>query len=290
MCSRQRRLVTGLGLALLIGTAGTSVRAQSPASPAASIAQDPGAASRPRMQVNVGREAPRGAEARHHRTLVQALEALQRDGYRGLQRRLPDLRRALDAAPAVYPAFEQADRRWIVRSDDLSDVLMMATAVSGSGEAAGKASIDVVQQTNVYPMLAFLLGAEAVERKAYDEAIPYLDRGLALQPHNVPLIAEKAIALQGKERWAEALALVDTALASGDLLLIMHSAPLHRRRGSSLLGLGRLSDARAAFQTSLETEPGHPAAVNELAYITQLEAGGPPRASVIVANPPPPAD
>ena len=43
-----------------------------------------------------------------------------------------------------------------------------------------------------------------------------------------------------------------------------------RGQGINLIDLGRLEEAEAAFQRSLEVEPNHPSAPHELGYIAHL--------------------
>lgn len=238
---------------------------------------------RPRIVVNLTGAPPQGAEAEHLQTLVRAREAFQRRGFAGLAGNLRALRQALDQAPDAYPIMEQRGEDWIVRGSDMGDTLILTTAASAAGQAAGKTTMTVVQSPNVYPDIALLLGAEAVERGEYAEAIAVLDRGLKIQPGNWLLINERLAALLGQSRWADALALADETLASSDLLVSLHAAPFHRRRGSSLIELGRLDEASAAFEASLETEPGSATAKNELDYIRQLRAGQPATATTLVA-------
>ncbi|HEX8471981.1 MAG TPA: hypothetical protein VF633_12785 [Brevundimonas sp.] len=228
-------------------------------------------AEKPRTQVNIGRAEPQGSEGRDLRLLNTAMGAVQRSGFSGLRRHVRALKQALDHAPATYPLVEQTPARWIVRSDDFSQVMMVGLMASASGAP----SIDVVQQSNVYGTIALVLTSEAVERHAYAEAIGYADQGLALQPQNAMLVSEKASALLGLGRFDEMLATVDAALPDVGLLSGTDRALLQRRRGSALIELGRLDEAKRAFEDSLVSEPGNAAAANELQYIEGLKAGRP---------------
>lgn len=213
-----------------------------------------------------------------------AMEAFQRRGFAGLNSHLPKLRRALENAPASYPVIEQVEGRWIVRSDDLADGLMLAMmATAAAQKSSPDAQVSVSTQRNVYPMIALLLGSAAVERRDYREAIRWLDRGLALQPLERHVLTERIAALHGLRQWAEALDAADAALASGDLLIVTHPASLHRKRGFSLIELGRLDEAQAAYEESLKTEPDNAAALGELAYIRGLRRGAAPTPVELVA-------
>jgi len=213
-----------------------------------------------------------------------AMEAFRRRGFAGLNSHLPKLRRALENAPASYPVIEQVEGRWIVRSDDLADGLMLAMmATAAAQKSSPDAQVSVSTQRNVYPMIALLLGSAAVERRDYREAIRWLDRGLALQPLERHVLTERIAALHGLRQWAEALEAADAALASGDLLIVTHPASLHRKRGFSLIELGRLDEAQAAYEESLKTEPDNAAALGELEYIRGLRGGAAPTPVELVA-------
>lgn len=244
------------------------------------------AAARAQTAITLGETAPDGAEARHLAVQQAAMEAFQRDGYAGLRAHLPRLKAALDAAPKSYPRIEAlSDREWVVRSNDGADALVLSLMASTMAQQQSPdKAVSISARPNVYPMIALMLGSEAVERGAMDEAIGYLDQGLALQPGDITLTAEKMAAMQAKGLMAEALALGDAAAASQGMMALSEGMGiLHRRRGFSLIELGRLGEARAAFNESLEHDPDNPAALNELRYIDGLEAGQRPVPGVAVA-------
>lgn len=229
-------------------------------------------------------------ERQDHDLFVRANTEFQRQGYPALARRLPALRQALDRMPADYgQAFEQ-DGQTVVRLTDPGDVLVSMVAVSAAakdGEAKGATAMP-----NVYGDIALMLASEAVEARRYEEGIAYLDRVLKVQPKNWLLLVEKAAALQGLARWDDALTLADAALADDDLLMTLHRGPFHRRRGFSLIELGRLDEAKAAYDAALAIDPDDANAKRELEYISQLKAGAAPTPPQVVAPlspvPPPP--
>jgi tetratricopeptide (TPR) repeat protein len=175
----------------------------------------------------------------------------------------------------------------VVRSADMPDGIVLMVMAGALAEKTGGKSV-VSQKPNVYPDIALILTSEAVERKAFQEAIGYADRGLALQPENWGLLFEKGAALQGLRRWQDGLTLADKALAGEYLLLTMHQAPFHRRRGFSLVELGRLEEARAAYEEALKIEPDNAVAKQELEYVSGLMKGAKPTAPYLV-NPNKPA-
>jgi len=218
-----------------------------------------------------------------------AAEAFQRRGFAGLNSYQARLRRAINRAPASYPAIEQAGDTWIVRSNDLGEGLMLSVMASAAAQnaAAPGARVNVSTQPNVYPMIALLLGSAAVERHKYSEALDLLDRGLAMQPLHWQLLAERISALYGLQRWEEGLKAADEALASGDMLIGMHAAPFHRKRGFGLVELGRLDEAQAAYEESLKDEPDNTTALGELEYIRGLRRGAAPVAGQVIVPPAP---
>lgn len=273
-------------LALVLGL----MAPMAPATAAAGAMQaaGPGAdASTPKVTVNV----MDGQLSRQERADLQLLERAMRDvqarGYAGLDRHLPGLRRALDGAPAAYPQMEQRDKgEWIIRSDDLGEVMVLATVVQSlAGEDVR--AVTVRRQANVYPLIALILGSEAVERRRLDDAVKILDRGLALQGDDWMLVKEKASALQVGGRHDEALAVLDQALASDSLRILLNAGPLHRGRGFSLIEQGRLKEARAAYDAALALDAEDGLAKAQLAYIDGLEAGQPPVAPSVALVPGP---
>lgn len=225
------------------------------------------------LTLALGGDTTTGQEASDAALLDKALESFSATGYRGLATHIPDLRAALDRAPAIYPVIEKRPDETIVRSEDMANGLMLMMLMSGLGEKEGK-NTKVIQTRNVYPTIALLLTSDAVERNDHSAALNFADRGLAMQPEHEMLLLEKGAALQGLGRFEEALRLADAALADGGgLFTDFKPAPFHRRRGFSLIELNRLEEAKAAYLTSLETEPDNAAAKKELQYIAELMAG-----------------
>lgn len=265
------------GVAALAG-----VLALALALPGSAQAQTP---EQPGSQIVLGGGRPLPAAAAEDLAAYHAaMEAFQRRGFAGLNPHLSRLRRAMNRAPTSYPMTEQVGDTWIVRSNDMADGLILAMmATVAAQKSSPDAQVNVSTQPNVYPMIALLLGSAAVERHDYREAITWLDRGLALQPLERLVLTERIAALHGLERWDEALKAADAALASGDVLIVTHPASLLRKRGFSLVELGRLDEAQAAYEESLKTEPDNAAALGELEYIRGLRRGAVPAPSQLVA-------
>lgn len=222
-------------------------------------------------------------EKQDHDLFLRASADFQRRGHSGLARHIPALRQALDRMPADYGQMVEQDGRTIVRVSDPGDVLIMLTALAASDEKRRQSPGGAAAMPNVYGDITLMLASDAVETRRYEEGIAYLDRTLKIQPQNWMLLSEKAAALQGLARWEEALTLADDALASPDLLMILHRGPFYRRRGFSLIELGRLDEAKAAYEAALELDPEDANAKRELEYIAQLKAGAPPTEPQVVA-------
>ncbi|WP_395942631.1 tetratricopeptide repeat protein [Brevundimonas sp.] len=222
-------------------------------------------------------------EKRDHDLFVRANTDFQRRGHAALARHLPALRQALDRMPADYGQVANGDGQSIVRVSDPGDVLIMLVSFAAAHEKGEQPAGSATALPNVYGDITMMLASEAVEARRYEEAVAYLDRTLKVQPQNWMLLSEKAAALQGLARWEEALALADDALASSDLLMALHRGPFHRRRGFSLIELGRLDEAKAAYEAALELDPEDANARRELEYIAQLKAGAPATAPQVIA-------
>lgn len=242
--------------------------------------------SAPKVSINVVDGELSRQERRDQQLLERAMRDVQAHGFAGLDRHLEGLRRALDGAPAAYPQMEQRGKgEWILRSDDLGETMVLATVIQSMAGGEGVNTVTVRRQPNVYPLIALILGSEAVERRRLDEAVKILDRGLAMQDDDWMLLKEKASALQAGGRHDEALAVLDQALAADSLRILLNAGPLHRGRGFSLIEQGRLKEARAAYDEALELDPEDGHARRQLAYIDGLEAGQPPVAGGVILPP-----
>ncbi len=222
------------------------------------------------------------AEADDGALLVEARNAFNASGYQALQPYLPRLRAALDHAPASYPITEKRPNgSYVVRTSDKEDgmMLLLITGALG-GNSSGNSS--VAQTLNVYGGIALILGSDAVERNAFADAHGYLDRGLALQPANWELLAEKSAAFLGQNNWRGALALADKTLDSDDMIIGMHRDAFLRKRGFALVELGRLIEAREAYVEALKANNDDKISQSEITYIDGLLKGGKPQGSAMV--------
>lgn len=239
----------------------------------------------PRVNISLSGEAAPAAEQPDQALYLTALTDFNERGFAALGPHLAGLRTALSRAPAAYPVMSEVDGGWLIRTDARDEAMTLARAIGEIEQGRGGGEVKVVVVPNTYPRIAFLLGSEALERRAFEEAHRYLDAGLALQPLDRLLLNEKLVVLHGERRWEEAYLMLKDAFAVGDPLLTADPAHLQRRLGYTLVELGRLREAREAYDASLVAEPGNAIALNELKYIDDIEAGRPTSDEVQITAP-----
>jgi tetratricopeptide (TPR) repeat protein len=214
-------------------------------------------------------------EAEDEQLLRNLYTAFGSAGFPAVRAYLPRLREALDHAPACYPQVERRGQAIVIRTGDQQEYLTLsllaAGAVGASGQSEGQVSI--AQAPSVYSEVSFILGSYANENHNYEEAIGWLDRGLALQPQNQYLISEKATALSALNRKQEAYDLLRAALDDPLTSLALDRARFQRMAGVILIDLDRLDEAEAALNESIRLQPNNPNARSELTYIARLRAG-----------------
>jgi tetratricopeptide (TPR) repeat protein len=177
------------------------------------------------------------------------------------------LARVLANAPVRYPMREVVDGKTVIRSQPGVDGKPPST---GGAAAPGRATGDVVNSLNTYPLAAFVLGSNAIEAEKPEVALFWLDKGLALQPTFLLLVNEKAAALNAIGRSAESLPLLDRALADDQQLNDTDGrARALRARGYALIELKRWDEAETAYRDSLTLDPAHCGAFRELGFIAQ---------------------
>jgi tetratricopeptide (TPR) repeat protein len=194
---------------------------------------------------------------------------------------VPDLQKALETAVPVMQQIDQGNGTSVVLTDGMMQMIIAL------GEAA-KDKKHVVALPTPYIKISLFLGSYYNEIHDPAAAITALDRGIALSDieglrigeHDSYLLSEKGAALEALKRFDESLATYDKGLALLNLA-DQDRARLYRGRGFSLTELGRLDDAEKAYKDSLVCEPNNARALNELKYIAQIRAGGPPTAGTI---------
>jgi tetratricopeptide (TPR) repeat protein len=260
--------------------------------PGLALAQNPQAApeaTRPTVNINVEPAAPLAGEQDARAAYVTAMNAAGTGGWPAVQAEVPALTAFMAEAPATYPVMQEIPGGWLIRAEDREEMMALAQHIGEIEGARGGGEIKIIARPNVYPRIAFLLGSAAVERRAFDEAHAVLDQGLALQPLDRFLLNEKLVALHSQQRWEEAYQLAKTALTSGDPLIASDPGSLQRRLGYTLIELGRLHEARVAYEDSLVSDPGNATAVAELEIIRELEAGQRLAGEILIVSPNMPA-
>lgn len=112
-------------------------------------------------------------------------------------------------------------------------------------------------------------GYALVAQRRFEAALAYLDSAIALAPYFPDALTERGAALNQLGRHDEALASYRRAIALGQAepRAAYAQALAWRGAGYALVELRQWPQARAAYQHSLELEPGNPLATDELAFI-----------------------
>lgn len=271
MSDRKSMLCTAL-LALLLTGGPVAAAAQSAAPPASAGSL---------VNVQLARGEPSATAALDQKTYDDAFVVFNAGGFAALAPHLDRLRAALKNAPLRFSALEDMGDHWVIRADD-ADAMTAARAV-GARTLPGEVKVLLVP--NTYPRIAMILGSEAIERGAFQEALAYIDQGLALQPADRLLVNEKAVALLAQRRWQDTLTLLDEAFAAQDPMIEAKPAMLQRRRGYALVELHRLREAREAYEASLVAEPGNETAIREIAFIDSADEGRPDYGAMQITAP-----
>jgi tetratricopeptide (TPR) repeat protein len=193
----------------------------------------------------------------------------------------PAFETALVNAKAYFPGGALVDGKIYVLSDGPAENLLALTAAAAAAKKADAPNLPTVSVANFYPLMAMGLASYYDETGKPQDAIRVLDEGLALSvnpkaalgAHVGQMMGEKGFALGVLKRFDEGLAVYDQGLANKAVPTPEH-ARMQRGRGFILTETGGLDDAEAAYRASLEIEPNNPRALNELAYIAKLKAGG----------------
>ncbi|KAK4537896.1 hypothetical protein CDCA_CDCA14G3921 [Cyanidium caldarium] len=110
-------------------------------------------------------------------------------------------------------------------------------------------------------------GNEAFAAKRYDEAIEHFSRALTHDDTQHVLYSNRSAAYASKGAYAEALADAERCVA-----LAPDWVKGYSRKGAALLGLGRLAEARAAFEDGLQRDADNAGLRQGLADVERAEA------------------
>lgn len=171
----------------------------------------------------------------------------------------------LGRAPADYRHEVEADGKLAIRFWSLDEFLAYVVWMKANGTER-----DVVWVNNAYPRAAYYLAYISVERKAFDKALEYLERGLKLDPDSPRLNHEKCQVFLRTKRTREALAIYSSLLARPNFFIVpTDRAMLLRGKGYAEIELGDFDAAEATLRQSLQLDPDSSVAKNELAFIEQ---------------------
>jgi tetratricopeptide (TPR) repeat protein len=145
-----------------------------------------------------------------------------------------------------------------------------------------KDATSVVAVEDPYPAISFYLASYYDEMGKPEEALRVLDLGLTFS--TLPdmdtgetrglILVERGAALEALHRWQDVLQNEDRGLKMEDLDNHVKAA-FYRGRGYALTELNQLDDAEAAYEQSLNLDPGNKLAEGELKYIDGLKSGAP---------------
>jgi len=121
----------------------------------------------------------------------------------------------------------------------------------------------------------YYTGYALVEQRHFEQALPYLDKAVALAPYFPDALNERGAALNQLGRLDEAERSYRQVLALGEVDPdAAYMAPLAWRGiGYGLIEKRDWAGARAAYEKSLAMDPGNPTALSETEYIRRNETG-----------------
>jgi Flp pilus assembly protein TadD len=122
----------------------------------------------------------------------------------------------------------------------------------GDSEGAARLAERALTSGLEHPALLCVRSMALQAAGRLEEAVPFLQRAVALMPTDPSIMNALARCLLGLERLKEALAILETALP-----LEPRYAETHANIGYALHRLGRLADADRSYLRALELQPDH---------------------------------
>lgn len=158
---------------------------------------------------------------------------------------------------------------------------MMCDMPDEGWAAAGTAGLltgknELVLVTSTWCTALWAKGYTLVDVKRIDQALPYLERAVAMAPEHSHYLSELGYAYQALRLWDKSYAAYERAAKGaesyeGD----KRNAEISRAwrgMGFVLIELGKLDEAEALFNKCLELDPDDAKARNELDYIAEQRA------------------
>ena len=122
----------------------------------------------------------------------------------------------------------------------------------------------------------FLKGFALIDLNRSGDALPYLDKAVALSPGDAQYLAERGEWYKSHKQWSKAFAdfeaAVDAASFSDDSIKAKHKSRGLRGMAFVRVEEGNLKEAERLYKQSLKLEPGNAGALGELEYIKSLKA------------------
>lgn len=221
---------------------------------------------------------------------------VRRDGIRAMAPYVQDVEAALTRAAAFFPdgALAEGKRYMLVDGEGEIEIAQARARILATGDGTTGPAVPLA---NPYALLGTELAVYYDEIGKLEDGLRVLNQTLALSPDPAALkgsmvaglLIEKSFALTHLERYDEAMAVCEMALAIPTLSLKDRSR-LYRGKGFIYTETDRLDEALAAYRESLNAEPDNPRALNEIKYIEGLKAGGKkaPSITIPLSNPLPP--
>ena len=113
-----------------------------------------------------------------------------------------------------------------------------------------------------HPVLLNVAATELEHEGKFDQALPLLERAVAISPHDAGALNALGLCLQRLDRPAEALRYIDRLLQKQPALAYAHAS-----KGNALIALGSLGRAKASLLRAFELQPENFAATAALASI-----------------------
>jgi len=173
----------------------------------------------------------------------------------------------LDPILADYERNYVDEKRTLYCAEDDDEAQLYEDA----GKASGKTDYLVIDQGWCFALWA--KGYALVDIHKIGEAVPYLERAVAMAPYRAQYLSELGNAYQELKQWDKALPAFTRAAESAQRLPGQRRVNMlgraWRGMGFTLIELGRWDEAEAVFNQALELNPNDEKAKNELAYIAQ---------------------
>lgn len=149
------------------------------------------------------------------------------------------------------------------------------TLIYMMGAATQKLSAVAVEPT--WCDAIFLKGFALVDLGQHQEARKWIEKAVAMAPHNAHYKAELAESYKTERNWEKAYALFEQAAEDARTYSPEDSKTRElgrglRGMGFALIEMGRLDEARKLFEEALKLDHNDAKAKNELQYISEQEA------------------